>query len=207
MRKTALMKQTSTLLSVIAIIGVFALGYLHFTHTEKVSKQISAVSGPLKDSTNFRIAYFDIDSLQANYKGFKDAEDQIKAEEGVIKSELSNLNNSNQRRLKELQERAPTMSQAEGQAAERELAQRSQQFAQREAELDQRLKRYQMEKITDLQKTVESYLKKFNEKKGYSFIVSYRPGEFMYYRDTAYDITRELVEGLNKEYTPVKKNK
>lgn len=201
------MKQISTVLSIVAVIGVAVLGYLHFTHTEQLKKRITEASSPKRDSANFTVAYFDIDSLQANYKGFKDAEDQIKAEETSIKSELTGLNNRNQRRLKELQEKAHTMSQAEGQAAERELAQLSQQFAQREAELDQRLKRFQMDKITDLQKTVEDYLKKYNEAKGYSFIVSYRPGEFIYYKDSLYDITRELVNGLNKEYTPKKKDK
>lgn len=201
------MKQISTVISIVALIGVGVLGYLHFSHTEQLKKQLATASNPKSDSSKFRIAYFDIDSLQANYKGFKDAEEQIKGEEASIKNELSNINNRNQRRLKELQDKAHTMSQAEGQAAERELAQLSQQFAQREAELDQRLKRFQMDKITDLQKTVEDYLKKFNEAKGYSFIVSYRPGEFMYYRDSAYDITRELVNGLNKLYTPKKKDK
>ena len=62
-----------------------------------------------------------------------------------------------------------------------------------------------MEEMGDLQKKVEDFLKKYNEKKGYSFIVSYRPGEFMYYKDSVYDITKDIVNGLNAEYSKTKK--
>lgn len=207
MRKTLLMKQISTPLSIVALLATGVLFYLHFTHTEQLKNQISTSAANNRDTTNFRIAYFDIDSLQKNYNSFKDAEEKIKAKETAVKNQLSDLNNRNQRRLRELQEKAPGMSQAESEAAQRELAQLQQTFQQKELELDQELKRLQMEEMGDLQKKVEDFLKKYNEKKGYSFIVSYRPGEFMYYKDSVYDITKDIVNGLNTEYDKSKKKK
>lgn len=207
MRKTLLMKQISTPLSIVALLATGVLFYLHFTHTEQLKNQISTSAANNRDTTNFRIAYFDIDSLQKNYNSFKDAEEKIKVKEAAVKNQLSDLNNRNQRRLRELQEKAPGMSQAESEAAQRELAQLQQTFQQKELELDQELKRLQMEEMGDLQKKVEDFLKKYNEKKGYSFIVSYRPGEFMYYKDSVYDITKDIVNGLNTEYDKSKKKK
>lgn len=207
MRKTLLMKQISTPLSIVALLATGVLFYLHFTHTEQLKNQISTSAANNRDTTNFRIAYFDIDSLQKNYNSFKDAEEKIKVKEAAVKNQLSDLNNRNQRRLRELQEKAPGMTQAEGEAAQRELAQLQQTFQQKELELDQELKRLQMEEMGDLQKKVEDFLKKYNEKKGYSFIVSYRPGEFMYYKDSVYDITKDIVNGLNTEYDKSKKKK
>ncbi|MBC7848959.1 MAG: OmpH family outer membrane protein [Chitinophagaceae bacterium] len=198
------MKQISTVLSIVALVGTGILYYLHFSHSEKVDQRITRGTTGKKDSTGVKIAYFDIDSLQKNFKSFKEAEEDIKSKESGFKNELTDLNNRNQRRLRELQERAPAMTQAEGEAAQRELAELTQRFQQKEMELDQKLKTFQMDKITDLQKKVEVYLKKYNQQKGYSFILSYRPGEFMYYKDSAYDVTREIVDGLNQEY-PVKK--
>lgn len=203
--KQLLMKQISTPISIVALIATVVLFYLHFTHTEQLKKQISTSIGNNKDTSNFSIAYFDIDSLQKNYNSFKDAEEKIKAKENAVKNQLSELNNRNQRRLRELQEKATTMTQAEGEAAQRELAQLQQNFQQKELELDQELKRLQMDEMSDLQKKVENYLKKYNQAKGYSFIVSYRPGEFMYYKDSVYDITRDIVNGLNAEYARDKK--
>jgi outer membrane protein len=199
------MKNISTLLSALALIGVAILFYLHFSKGEGQKRAVASVSNS-KDSTDFRIAYFDIDSLQQNLKSFKEAEEQIKNKENNIKNQLTELNNRNQRRLQELQAKAPTMTQEQGEAAQRELAQLTQQFQQRELQLDQELKRLQMDLMTEVQKNVESYLKKYNQQKGFSFIVAYRPGEFIYYRDSTLDITNDLVNGLNKEYAPKKKD-
>lgn len=200
------MKQISTLISIVALVATGILFYLHFTHTEQLKKQISTVNDKKSDSSShFSIAYFDIDSLQKNYNGFKDAEEKIKAKDNTNRSQLSSLNTSNQRRLRELQEKAHLMTQTEGEAAQRELAQLQQQFSQKEVELDQELKKLQMELMTEIQETVEVYLKKYNQEKGYSFIFSYRPGEFIYYKDTMYDITHHLVKGLNLEYAQSKK--
>ena len=199
------MKQISTPISIIALIATGVLFYLHITHTEQLKKQISSGVGHKRDSSNLRIAYFDIDSLQKNYNSFKDAEEKVKAKESAVKNQLSDLNNRNQLRLRELQEKAPGMTQAEGETAQRELAQLQQTFQLKEQELDQELKRLQMDLMSDLQKKVEEFLKKYNQEKGFSFILSYRPGEFIYYKDSLYDITREVVNGLNVEYAKLKK--
>ena len=198
------MKHISTVIATLALIGVAILFYLHISHTEQVKKQV-AINKTTRDTSSFKMAYFDIDSLQNNLTSFKEAEAQIKSKETSIKNQLTELNNRNQRRLRELQEKAPTMTQAEGESAQRELAQRTQEFQQREQELDQDLKRLQINLMTELQKDVEGYLKRYNQQKGFAFIVSYRPGEFIYYKDSALDITTDLVNGLNKEYAPKKK--
>ena len=202
------MKNISTLLASIALIAVAVLFYLHFSHTEHAKKQV-ADAKVNRDTSSFRIAYFDIDTLQKSLKSFKDAEEEIKAKENNIKKQLTELNNSNQRRLRELQEKAQTggMTQAEGEAAQRELAQRTQEFQQKELEYDQDLKRLQMDLMSSVQKDVEQFLKKYNQQKGYSYIISYRTGEFIYFKDSLLDITPDLVNGLNKQYTPrAKKN-
>ncbi len=195
------MKQISTILSSLALIGVAALFYLHFSHTEQLKKQLATVKSG-GDSIHFRVAYFDIDSLQKDYKKFKDAEDELKTKEDAAKRELANLNNSYQARLRQLQDKAQAgnMSQAEGEAAQRELAQLQQSFQQRENEHDQAIKRLQMERMGELQKEVEDYLKKYNQQRGYAYIFSYRPGEFIYYKDSLLDITRDMIQGLNAEY-------
>jgi len=200
------MKQISTLISIVALAASGVLFYLHFSQRDQLKKQQFVGENKKTDSTSqFSIAYFDIDTLQKNYDGFKEAEEKIKGKDLSNRNQLNSLNNSNQRRLRELQEKAPLMTQAEGEAAQRELAQLNQQFQQKEVELDQELKKLQMELMTEIQEKVELYLKKYNQQKGYSFIFSYRPGELIYYKDTMYDITHHLVKGLNVEYAQLKK--
>jgi len=56
-----------------------------------------------------------------------------------------------------------------------------------------------------MRKQIEDYLAEFNKQKGYAYIFSYEPGFIMYYKDSLYDVTRDLVQGLNEKYGSKKK--
>jgi outer membrane protein len=62
----------------------------------------------------------------------------------------------------------------------------------------------QFKMAQEMNKTIEDYLKKFNKDKGYTYILTSQPG-LIYYKDTAHNITRELISGLNLEYKSKKK--
>ncbi|MDQ3278599.1 MAG: OmpH family outer membrane protein, partial [Bacteroidota bacterium] len=56
-----------------------------------------------------------------------------------------------------------------------------------------------MRKMQDVKAKVEEYLKEYNKDKGYSYILAYEPG-FIFYRDSALNITADLIAGLNQKY-------
>lgn len=197
------MKNISTILSIIAIVLVGILFYLHFSHQEAL-KNVK-VEAEKNAHSNFRIAYFDIDSLQTHYDYYKDALSQMKQREGAVNSELQDLKTRYQRRIMELQQKGPTMSQTEGEAAQREVNEMDQNYRQRESSLQDKLHNQQMELMKDLRKQIEDYLKEYNKGKDYAFILSYEPGFLMYYKDSAYNITPDLIKGLNDQYKNKKK--
>ena len=197
------MRHISTYLSIIALVAVGILYYLHF---KQEKKSVASTSRSVKAGKNdFRIAYFDIDSLQEKYEYFKDVSGQMKAKEANLTSQMDALQNTYQKRLKELQEKGPTMTQSEGEAAQREVAQMQQKFQQRQMSMEQDLKKHQADLMTDVRNKIENYLKDYNKEKGYAFILSYEPGFMLYYRDSVYDITNEVISGLNEEYKKEKK--
>ena len=97
------------------------------------------------------------------------------------------------------------MTQAEGEAAQREVAQMQQKFQQRQMSMEQDLKKHQVDLMTDVRNKIENYLKEYNRAKGYAFILSYEPGFMLYYRDSVYDITNDVINGLNEQYQKGKK--
>ena len=201
------MKHISTILSILALVLVGVLFYLHFNQSPgNVSANRSSAS-VVQDSTAFRIAYFDIDSLQTHYEYFKDVSNQIRAKENAMTSELSNIQNTYQKKIKEWQDRGPNMSQAEGEAAQREYAQMQQKYEQRQISLDQSLQKNKIELMTDVRNRIEKFLSEYNKEKGYAFILSYEPGFMLYYKDSTFDITRDVIAGLNSEYKSTKKEK
>jgi outer membrane protein len=198
------MNKISTVLSILALALIGLLFYFHFTHVEELKKVSSAAE---KNShNNFKIAYFDIDSLQNNYKDYKDALEKVKARESSMNAELDDLTRRYQARIKQWQDKGNTMTQAEGEAAQREYAMMQQDYEKRKNELGQQLQKQQIDLMSELRKKIEEFLKDYNKNGQYSYIFSYEPG-FIYYKDSLYDITPEVIKGLNALYKEPKETK
>ena len=105
-----------------------------------------------------------------------------------------------QKKIKEWQDKGANMTQAEGEAAQREYGQMQQRYQKRQMDLEQELQKQKVDLMTDLRKKVEDFLKEYNKEKGYAFILSYEPGFMLYYKDTLYDVTSDVIAGLNKKY-------
>lgn len=197
------MKNISTVLSILALVLIGTLFYLHFNHVEKLNKV--SVTATKNSQSTFKIAYFDIDSLQEHYEYFKDVSGDIKRKENSMNAELNDLTNKYQRTIRKWQEKGNNITQAEGEAAQREVGMLQQQYQQRKGELEQEMQRLQVDRMSELRKQVEDFLKQYNKSKGYAYILSYEPGFIIYYRDSAYNITNDLVSGLNAQYKEKKK--
>src|SRR5688500_13761781 len=102
------MKSISTILSILALVLIAALFYLHFTHVEKV-KKVTATPDK-KTNGNFKIAYFDIDSLQEHYAYYKDVLSEIKKKETSMNAELNDMTAKYQKKIREWQEKGNNMS-------------------------------------------------------------------------------------------------
>lgn len=197
------MRNISTILSIVALALTGVLFYLHFSQ-KGIAKDVSVAAN--KDGHHdFKIAYFDIDSLQSSYTFYKDALEEMKGKESAANAELQDIKAKFQRRIQQLQEKGPSMSQAEGEAAQREVAKMEQDYRKREAQLQDNLQNQQMDMTKLMRKQIEDYLAEFNKQKGYAYIFSYEPGFIMYYKDSAYDVTGDLVQGLNEKYKSKKK--
>ena len=123
-----------------------------------------------------------------------------------MRAELQNLRTRYQRYIGELQQKGASMSQAEGEAAQRQLQNMDKDFREREAQLQNNLQNKQMDLMKTLRQDIEAYLGQFNKQKEYAYIFSYEPGLLLYYRDSLYDITNDVVRGLNEQYKGQKKN-
>lgn len=201
------MRNISTILSVLALVLIGVLFYLHFNGNKELKKV--SVEAEKTAHNSFRIGYFDIDSLQNHYEYFKDVLEQMKKKEASMNAELNNMGAQYQRRIQqlqaEMQAKGNAVTQADELKAQNELATLQRNLGERKTALEQDMQKTQVENQTELRKTVEDYLKEYNKNKGYAFIFSYEPGLLMYYKDSAYDVTGDLIRGLNEQYAAKKK--
>src|SRR5688572_5863304 len=204
LQKRRWMNKISTVLSVLSLVLVGVLFYLHFSHKEQLNKVSDAANK--NSNSSFRIAYFDIDSLQEHYAHYKDALEEMKKSEQGVAAELQSLRTRYQGYISELQKKGENMTQAEGEKAQRDLQTMDKNFRTREAQLQNELQNKQVDLMKTLNQEIEAYLATYNKEKGYAYIFSYQPGAMLYYKDSLYDITQDVVRGLNEQYKSRKKN-
>ncbi|MFT3933362.1 MAG: OmpH family outer membrane protein [Chitinophagaceae bacterium] len=194
------MKQLSLILSIIAVGLSATLLVLHFKGSDTAKPAVvTAANGEASGAAAFRIAYFELDSLQNNYQYFKDALNTLKAKEESMNNELASIEKSYQKKIAEWQQKGNSMSQAEAEAANREYQQMQQNFQTRKQQLDQGIQDQMNDTRKKIREKLESYLKDYNKDKHYSYIFSDFP-EGMFYKDTVYNITNDLIKGLNESY-------
>ena len=192
------MKYISIVLSVIAL-GLIAV--LFSTQSRQAQQFKQHTEGERKMAgSGFKIAYFDMDSLEAHYDFFKDAQTQVKAKESTMQMELSSLDRANQKKVEAWRQKGNTMTPAEQEQAQQEYQQMQQTFASRKQALEQDVYKYTEDLKTNIRRKIEDYLKEYNKQKNYSYIIAYDPSSFVYSKDTSYNITGDLVEGLNSAY-------
>ena len=95
------------------------------------------------------------------------------------------------------------MSQAEIGARQQELAQLEKNYTNREQQLASEMQEESFKRLQEVKQKIEAFLVNYNKNKEFAYIFSSNP-DLMYYKDTAYDITADIVKGLNAEYKPKK---
>jgi outer membrane protein len=192
------MKNISIALSVLALVLIGVLFYLLSHHTDQLNK-ISETEKKTSGS-DFRIAYFDMDSVEAHYNFFLDAQGQVKAKQDAMNLELSSLDKTNQKKMEVWRQKGNTITQAEAEQAQQEYQDLQQMFNGRKDQLSQELYKITDDLKINIRKRIEDFLKDYNKQKNYSFIFAYDPNSLMYYKDTVYNITPEIIKGLNDAY-------
>ena len=194
------MKQISTILAVVAIALAASFYVIQSRQIQELKKHGNEGERKPVGNSAFRIAYFDMDSLEAHYDYFKDAQTQVKSKETAMNMDLSRLDRDNQKKIEAWRQKGNAMTQAEGEQAQQEYAQMQQTFQKRKQELEQELYKNTEDLKTSIRKKIEEFLKDYNKEKNYSYIFAYDPSSFIYNKDTTYNITTDLVEGLNAAY-------
>ncbi len=191
------MKNASVVLSSLALLGVIVLFIMKFSGSGAKMPSGAATSG---SAAGARIAYVNIDTFEANYEYLKTKRDEFQKKQESMRAELQRSEQQMQNDYIALQRKAQagTLTQAEGEAAEKRIVQMQQSLKTREAALTEQLLKEQEDFNNDLHKRLDEYLSEYNKDKRYAYILSYsRTGSIMY-ADPALDITKDVIDGMNK---------
>lgn len=195
------MQKVSLALNIVLLILVAVLFFLFFKNKGTGDKPAGSSKPAVTLPSNVKIAYIDLDSLEDHYEYFQTKKGEFEKRASSIKSTLQMKQKELERVYTDAQAKAETMTQSEMEATQMRLQKMQQDGAQYEEAMTASMEEDQMKFNEEYQNRVESFLKKFNKDNKYTFVLSYRRiAGMVLYKDDSYDITPEVVEGLNKEY-------
>ena len=168
--------------------------------SNKVETLPASQSDRSDSGSNLKIAYIYGDSVNNRYQFLLDAEAELESERKRIDRRLRNKLEEAEKQASILQQRAPTMNQNEMQEAQLLLQ-----------NLDLEMQQYQEKLAADFRKRenelqrlyidkVNAFLEDYNSTGHYDMVWNYQQGGNLLWIKQAYDITDEVVEGLNKAY-------
>ncbi|MGB8193366.1 MAG: OmpH family outer membrane protein [Chitinophagaceae bacterium] len=193
-------------LSILSLVLVSILFYMQFSKPGKAKSSTREVVTAEAPVSQFRMAYFDMDSVESNYEHVKEIRDILRKKEENMNSQLNTLKSSYQKKIAEWQQKGANISQAESEAMNREYQQMQVNYENKKQQLDEDIKSDYQKMLMDVNKEISDYLKEFNKDKGYTYIIT-NEQSLIYYKDTVYNITRDVVSGLNTFYKANKPNK
>jgi outer membrane protein len=191
------MKSIAWVINGVLAAAVIVLFVLHFNNSNMPSKSASVKNG------NVQIAYFEIDSIQNNYEFFKEVKAALQAKDQQNNNTLTALKNEYIAKYQDLQKNGALLSQAEVANRQQDLMKAEKNYQSKEQQLTQELQEESFKRLQEVKKNIEVYLNEYNKGKQFAYILSSNP-DLMYYKDTAYDITADIVKGLNAAYKPKK---
>ena len=148
------------------------------------------------------LAYVEVDSLLTQYefciKEKAALEAKSKQYEAQINAKMSQFQKASVDFQQKVQSGAFT-SQAQGEAAQQRLIRLQQEGAKLQQDVQQRMLKAQEKFNKTLRDSVQSFLKDYTREKHYDMIIS-KQGDNVLYANDKLDITKEVVDGLNKRF-------
>ena len=179
-----------------AVAALFAM-----TACNKQAPKVDEKSETAPTTSELKIAFVEVDSIMSQYEFCKEYSKILEKKgqniQNTIAQKGQNLQAAANKFQQDLQNNKYTQQQAEAVNAGLQKQQADLQA------LQQRLgSEFQAEtdKFNEaLRDSIQHYLAKYNKDKNYSLILS-KAGDNILFADKAYDITNEVIAGLNKAY-------
>lgn len=166
--------------------------------TANASEGVSGTAG-------MKIAYVNVDTLLTKYNFWNDLNEMMLQKEETMRATLNQKGRELESQAKDFQAKLQNNAYATRERAEQEnarLVKKQQELQDLQAQLQNQLASENQKNSIQLRDSINAFLKQYNKDKGYDLIISNTGFDNLLYANEKYDITNEIVEGLNKRYVP-----
>lgn len=159
--------------------------------------------------SEMKIAYVEIDTLLAKYNYCVDLNEAMVKKSENVRLTLNQKATELDKQKREFQTKYQNNAYLTPERAQQEynrIAKLEQDLQNLSNKLQSELMSENEKNSLQLRDSINAFLKQYNKTKGYSMIISNTGFDNLLYADSVYNITREILEGLNARYSsPSKK--
>lgn len=183
----------------ILALGVIALTACNSNKEGDVPENTAATE---VNPAGLKIAYVEVDSLMSQYQFCKDHNLLLNQKGENAQKTLAEKQRTLQNHANALQKKYESngfTTRDELERAQNALAREQQDLAELEQRLMNELGNEQAQLTLEMRDSIQAFLKTYNKGKKFDYILS-RSGDNILLANPKYDITKEVVAGLNKRY-------
>ncbi|MBQ0088833.1 MAG: OmpH family outer membrane protein [Prevotellaceae bacterium] len=171
------------------------------------SQNVESVKNGKASCEVLKIAYVEVDSINSQYEYCKEYTEILKKKSETIQSTLNTKAIALQKQLADFQSKMQNgtiRSEEEANKQQTILQQKQMQLQELQQSLAEEFEKEQNKFNADLRDSLQNFLKSYNKTHGYTYIIS-KAGDNILWAEKKYDITKDVISGLNKRYKGKKK--
>jgi outer membrane protein len=198
------MKIANILTNVILGAAVIVLFIFHFSGDKKVDAGNDAAAAMVANPGDISIAYFNMDSVMSQWDLYDEYQQELSQRQTELEADFAGRTETFYQSVQDANYKVQR-----GLVTRTEAEQLQQQLATEEQNLQVLQNQYMVElqeegmvknrKMLDM---IERYVAELSQTVGYSYVYSYTFGGNLIYGAKPYDITAQVVTGLNEKFQP-----
>lgn len=194
------MNKLQIVINVVLVAAVAALFVIFYSDKKPASTEVVVA----ESSEVMPVAYLNVDSLLANYTFAQEASDKLMSKQEDARVKMNTKLRTFQNEVADFQRKLENNAFLSRERAEKEqqrLAKKEQELQELEAKLTQDIMLENQKLNLQLADSLTNFLQLFNADGRYHIILSNTAKDNVLMAGEQYDITDEVIEGLNARYT------
>ncbi|HRN55836.1 MAG TPA: OmpH family outer membrane protein [Agriterribacter sp.] len=196
------MKYLSVVLSSIALILAGILFYQYQTQDTRLRALVTEIrAADTSQAKILKIAYVDLDSIDARFEFYKGKIEAFEKKKDGLDRQLNGAYQQLDKRRIDFLQKGNAITQAEADAFKKEYDQQLQYLENQRRKTEQDVQQEAMIMRDDIFTKINDYLSGYCKERGYTYVFSYsRNANIFLYEDPVFNITEEVITGLNAMY-------
>lgn len=197
------MKTANIVTSAVLAAAIIVLYILHFTGNNRGESVFgSEATEERADTVNVQIAYFNMDSVMARWDLYYKYQQELGQRQSELESDFAGKTQSFYKSVEDAQYKIQRglVTRSEAEQLQQQLATEEQNLMSLQNTYTQQLQEEGLVKNRQMLDMIERHVAEISKKRGYDYVYSYSFGGNLIYGAKPYDITSDVVAGLNKKY-------